>query len=92
MTFKSLLAATCALAALAPVSAPVSAFAEDTPLELIAAIKPNVLVKGADYSEATVVGAAEVRSWGGEVRLAPLVEGYSTTAAIARMAKADAER
>ena len=46
-----------------------------------------MLIKGADYSEDQVVGAAEVKSWGGEVRLATLVDGYSTTAAIARMKK-----
>jgi D-beta-D-heptose 7-phosphate kinase/D-beta-D-heptose 1-phosphate adenosyltransferase len=46
-----------------------------------------VLVKGADYAEDEVVGAREVRSWGGEVRLAAIVEGYSTTAAIAKMSR-----
>jgi D-beta-D-heptose 7-phosphate kinase/D-beta-D-heptose 1-phosphate adenosyltransferase len=63
----------------------VTPFDEDTPMRLIQAIRPDVLVKGADYTEAQVVGAAEVRSWGGEVRLAPLVDGHSTTAAIARL-------
>ena len=63
----------------------VTPFDEDTPMRLIQAIRPDVLVKGADYTEAEVVGAAEVRSWGGEVRLAPLVDGHSTTAAIARL-------
>jgi len=62
-------------------------FDEETPLKLIEAIRPDVLVKGADYTEDQVVGAAEVRAWGGEVRLAPLVEGYSTTAAIARIGR-----
>ena len=60
-------------------------FDEDTPLKLIEAARPDVLVKGADYAESEVVGAAEVRSWGGEVKLAEIVEGQSTTAAIARM-------
>jgi D-beta-D-heptose 7-phosphate kinase/D-beta-D-heptose 1-phosphate adenosyltransferase len=60
-------------------------FEEDTPLKLIEAVRPDVLIKGADYTEAEVVGAAEVRSWGGEVRLAPIVEGYSTTAALAKL-------
>ncbi len=64
----------------------VAPFDEDTPMQLILAARPDVLIKGADYSEDEVVGAAEVRSWGGEVRLATIVEGYSTTAAIARMA------
>ena len=63
----------------------VAPFDEDTPLKLIEAARPDVLIKGADYSEDQVVGGAEVRSWGGEVRLAEIVEGYSTTAAIARM-------
>ncbi|HEY3950764.1 D-glycero-beta-D-manno-heptose 1-phosphate adenylyltransferase [Phenylobacterium sp.] len=60
-------------------------FEDDTPLSLIDAAKPDVLIKGADYAESEVVGAAEVRSWGGEVKLAAIVEGYSTTAAIAKM-------
>ena len=60
-------------------------FDEDTPIKLIEAARPEVLVKGADYAESEVVGAAEVRSWGGEVKLAEIVEGQSTTAAIARM-------
>ena len=60
-------------------------FEEDTPLKLIEAARPDVLVKGADYAESEVVGGAEVKSWGGEVKLAAIVEGYSTTAAIAKM-------
>ncbi|HEX5379484.1 MAG TPA: D-glycero-beta-D-manno-heptose 1-phosphate adenylyltransferase [Phenylobacterium sp.] len=60
-------------------------FDEDTPIKLIEAARPDVLIKGADYSEDEVVGGAEVKAWGGEVRLAQIVEGYSTTAAIARM-------
>ncbi len=63
----------------------ITPFGEDTPMALIQALRPDVLVKGADYSEAEVVGAPEVRSWGGEVRLADIVEGQSTTAAIARL-------
>jgi D-beta-D-heptose 7-phosphate kinase/D-beta-D-heptose 1-phosphate adenosyltransferase len=63
----------------------VVAFDEATPLALIEALRPDLLVKGADYAEDQVVGADLVRGWGGEVRLAPIVEGYSTTAAIARM-------
>jgi D-beta-D-heptose 7-phosphate kinase/D-beta-D-heptose 1-phosphate adenosyltransferase len=60
-------------------------FEESTPLKLIESARPDVLVKGADYSEAQVVGGDLVKSWGGEVKLAALVDGYSTTAAIARM-------
>ena len=62
-------------------------FEESTPLKLIEAARPDVLVKGADYSEEQVVGGDLVKSWGGEVRLAEIVEGYSTTAAIGRMTR-----
>ena len=62
-------------------------FEEATPVKLIEAARPDVLIKGADYSEDEVVGGDLVKSWGGEVKLAPIVEGYSTTAAIARMSK-----
>lgn len=54
-------------------------FDQDTPLELVNALHPDVLVKGGDYTEATIVGASEVRSWGGEVRVVPLTPGQSTT-------------
>ncbi len=67
----------------------VAPFDEDTPLKLIEAARPDVLIKGADYTEDEVVGAREVRGWGGEVKLAQLVDGYSTTAAIARMTAKD---
>ena len=60
-------------------------FDEDTPIKLIEAARPEVLIKGADYSEDQVVGGDLVKGWGGEVRLAQIVDGYSTTAAIARM-------
>ncbi len=72
------------LAALAAVDL-VTVFDAPTPRALIAAVRPDVLVKGADYTEAQVVGADLVRGWGGEVRLAPLVEGRSTTATLARL-------
>ncbi|MDZ4375597.1 MAG: D-glycero-beta-D-manno-heptose 1-phosphate adenylyltransferase [Phenylobacterium sp.] len=65
----------------------VAPFDEPTPLGLIEAARPDVLIKGADYAESEVVGGDLVKSWGGEVRLAEIVEGYSTTAAIARMSK-----
>jgi hypothetical protein len=48
-------------------------------LELIVASRPDVIVKGGDYNVDTVVGAQEVMSWGGQVRIVPTVEGYSTT-------------
>lgn len=63
----------------------VTLFAEDTPRELIAALLPDVLVKGGDYSRETIVGAAEVEAAGGRVVVAPLVPGRSTTTIIERM-------
>lgn len=70
------------LAALAVVDA-VVVFSEPTPLEIIMAIQPDVLVKGGDYSLDNIVGAHEVQSWGGQVKIVPLVEGFSTTNLIA---------
>jgi len=66
------------LAALAAVDA-VVVFGEPTPLELILATRPDVIVKGGDYNPETVVGAGEVLSWGGQVKIVPIVEGFSTT-------------
>ena len=60
-------------------------FGEDTPLELIEALRPDVLVKGADYSVEEVVGAKEVQAYGGEVVLAELKPGHSTTATLNRL-------
>ncbi len=60
-------------------------FDEDTPLELIKLLLPDVLMKGADYKKDQVVGADIVENAGGEVRLIPLREGYSTTSTIARI-------
>tara|TARA_R110002110_G_scaffold18760_3_gene78568 strand:- start:1908 stop:3386 length:1479 start_codon:yes stop_codon:yes gene_type:complete len=60
-------------------------FDEDTPEALLHAVRPDVLVKGADYTIDTVVGANLVQSYGGRVVLAEIVEGFSTTATIARM-------
>ena len=71
------------LAALAAVDA-VTIFDEPTPLELIVASRPDVIVKGGDYNEDTVVGAKEVKSWGGKVAIVPIVEGHSTTRLIER--------
>ena len=73
------------LAALAAVDA-VVIFNEPTPLELIVASRPDILVKGGDYNADSIVGAAEVASWGGEVRIVPLVEGFSTTRLLERRA------
>lgn len=60
-------------------------FGEDTPLRLIQALRPDVLIKGADYTVENVVGAREVIGWGGKVVLAKLEAGQSTTGLIARM-------
>ena len=61
-------------------------FAEDTPMRLLELFRPDVLVKGADYAVAGVVGAELVRGYGGRVLLAELEPGHSTTSTIARIA------
>jgi D-glycero-beta-D-manno-heptose 1-phosphate adenylyltransferase len=63
----------------------VTVFEEDTPLNLIRSIMPDVLVKGGDYTLDTIVGAKEVLGNGGTVEVIPLEEGFSTTDIIARM-------
>ena len=73
------------LAALEAVDA-VILFDDDTPLALIEAIHPDVLVKGSDYSENEVVGGAEVKSWGGRIALIPIVPGRSTSGIIEKLA------
>ena len=72
------------MASLAPVDL-VVLFDEDTPLELIQTLRPDVLVKGADYSIEQVVGADLVQGWGGVVLLVELQEGHSTSGTIRRM-------
>ncbi len=72
------------LAALACVDC-VVVFAEDTPLELIRVLRPDVLVKGADYAHDQIVGAADVEGWGGRVVRVPLVPGKSTTDLVRRL-------
>ena len=72
------------LAALESVDA-VVVFEQDTPRELITLLRPDVLVKGGDYTEATIVGAAEVRERGGDVIVIPLTPGHSTTSTIERL-------
>jgi len=66
------------MAALAAVDA-VVLFEEDTPLELIRALRPNVLVKGGDYTIETVIGHEDVIAAGGRVEIIPTVEGFSTS-------------
>lgn len=72
------------LSALTDVDA-VAIFDEETPLSLIEAVKPDVLIKGADYTIDQIVGAPFVQSYGGKVVRAQLEAGHSTTATIARM-------
>ena len=60
-------------------------FEEDTPISLIEAIRPALLVKGADYTADKVVGGSLVQSWGGQVMLAQLLPGHSTTATVAKL-------
>lgn len=63
----------------------VTLFSEDTPLTLIRELCPDILVKGADWKKDQIVGAKEVRSWGGKVKQIPLVPGRSTSAIIKKM-------
>ena len=63
----------------------VTVFEEDTPKEAVLECRPDVLVKGGDYTLDTVVGAAEVQGWGGQVELIPLVAGQSSTRLIESM-------
>jgi len=72
------------LAALACVDCVVP-FDQDTPLDLIRALRPDVLVKGADYELKDIVGASEVVSWGGRVERVPLIAGNSTTDLVRRI-------
>ncbi|MFD2145932.1 hypothetical protein [Mucilaginibacter antarcticus] len=60
-------------------------FEEDTPLNLISTLLPDILVKGADYTIDNIVGAKEVLANGGEVKTIDLVEGYSSTSIIERI-------
>ncbi|PKO93097.1 MAG: bifunctional heptose 7-phosphate kinase/heptose 1-phosphate adenyltransferase [Betaproteobacteria bacterium HGW-Betaproteobacteria-1] len=72
------------LAALEAVDA-VILFDEDTPLKLIDAIRPDIIVKGSDYSEDQVIGGKEVKSWGGKVALIDIVPGRSTSNIIEKL-------
>jgi D-glycero-beta-D-manno-heptose 1-phosphate adenylyltransferase len=62
-------------------------FEEDTPLELIKAILPNVLVKGGDYKVEDIAGAKEVIANGGRVVINPILKGFSTTSIISKLSK-----
>jgi rfaE bifunctional protein nucleotidyltransferase chain/domain len=72
------------VAALESVSLVVS-FDEDTPLALVLECRPDVIVKGGDYSVATTVGATEVIAWGGRFEAIPLVSGRSTSSLLAKL-------
>lgn len=72
------------IAALAAVDC-VVLFDEDTPLELIRTLRPDVLVKGADYAPEAIVGAKEVEAWGGRVVRVPLIKEQSTTGLLERL-------
>jgi D-beta-D-heptose 7-phosphate kinase/D-beta-D-heptose 1-phosphate adenosyltransferase len=63
----------------------VVSFDQDTPLELILRLRPDVLVKGGDYTIESIVGAREVQQWGGRVAVVPLTPGQSTTSIIQRL-------
>ena len=63
----------------------VVAFDEDTPLALVLACHPDIIVKGGDYSAKTTVGAAEVVAWGGRFEAIPLLPGRSTTRLVGRI-------
>ncbi|MDE3104606.1 MAG: bifunctional D-glycero-beta-D-manno-heptose-7-phosphate kinase/D-glycero-beta-D-manno-heptose 1-phosphate adenylyltransferase HldE [Acidobacteriota bacterium] len=73
------------MAALAAVDA-VVLFAEDTPLQLIRTLRPDVLVKGGDYTVSTVVGHEDVQAAGGRVEIVPTVAGFSTTNIVKKLA------
>jgi D-beta-D-heptose 7-phosphate kinase/D-beta-D-heptose 1-phosphate adenosyltransferase len=60
-------------------------FDEDTPLDLVLTLKPDVIVKGGDYTVDTIVGAREVQEWGGEAVVIPLTPGQSTTSIIEKL-------
>jgi len=60
-------------------------FDHDTPLELVRVLRPDVIVKGGDYTVDSIVGASEVESWGGEVIVVPLTPGQSTTSIIEKL-------
>ena len=60
-------------------------FAEDTPLELIATLMPDILVKGGDYQPDAIIGATEVRQAGGKVVVMPFIDGFSSTKLLQRI-------
>jgi len=75
------------IAALESVSL-VTWFDEDTPLQLIRELRPQVIVKGGDYNMATLPETAAVESWGGRALALPFVDGYSTSALVRKIRSA----
>lgn len=67
-------------------------FEEDTPLKLVMALTPDVIVKGGDYTIDTIVGAREVQGWGGEAVAIPLTPGQSTTSIIEKLSGRQGQR
>lgn len=63
----------------------VTIFNQDTPLELICELRPDILVKGGDYDLNSIVGAKEVQSWGGKVKIIPFLKGYGTSKLIEKI-------
>lgn len=62
-------------------------FEEDTPLDLVMALRPDVIAKGGDYKKDTIVGAQEVSGWGGETVVIPLTPGQSTTSIVEKLSE-----
>ncbi|MEE9572668.1 MAG: D-glycero-beta-D-manno-heptose 1-phosphate adenylyltransferase, partial [Candidatus Neomarinimicrobiota bacterium] len=60
-------------------------FDEDIPLELIYELKPDILIKGGDYDRDSIIGAKEVESWGGSVKIIPFLKGYGTSKLIEKI-------
>ncbi|MBP8285308.1 MAG: D-glycero-beta-D-manno-heptose 1-phosphate adenylyltransferase [Rhodoferax sp.] len=78
----------CVIAALASASL-VTWFDEDTPLQLIERVRPDILVKGGDYDMDKLAETALVKSWGGRALALPFVTGYSTTALVRKIRQSD---
>ena len=62
-------------------------FKEDTPLDLICELKPDILVKGGDYDSHSIIGANEIKSWGGSVKTIPFLKGYGTSKLVEKILK-----
>lgn len=67
-------------------------FEEETPISLITLIRPDVLIKGGDYTIETMVGAQDVLKYGGRIEIIPTEEGFSTTGIIEKMASINSQK